>query len=76
MVISTVTVISAIYGYNKDLKLAICALGVPTLALPLNGIVTNIVKVSVGEFVKEHIVLKFDVRLNFIMGLQCRETKT
>lgn len=50
--------IAVVFAYNNDLNLAICAIGVPTLALPLNGIITNIIKVTVGK-------LKKDVRLNF-----------
>jgi len=49
LLIATFSVVALLFVFTSNFNLAVGALGVPSLALPLNGIITNLVKVSVGR---------------------------
>ncbi|OXA37034.1 phospholipid phosphatase 5 isoform X2 [Folsomia candida] len=49
MVCSCIAVIFIAYGINRNLRSGLIALLVPTLAIPLTGVITNVLKITVGR---------------------------
>jgi hypothetical protein len=61
MLLGLATILIA-YGINGKVKLALDAMATLTLALPLTGVITNILKLSIGSRIQESLIVFRDSR--------------